>query len=622
MIDFVMLFDNCTLPEAIEKVRIEVADIQRGGRPLVQTSDKSTSFLLTESDLSAYEASLECSIQDPSSEISRFFESRGISIEVTKELRYGLRGGDNPGIVLPRFWDGELVGVKYRAFDCDGQKWSQAPGSKSDFLYCGDEEAVDVQSDVVGVLEGELDTALVRSLGFNAVGIFGTSGVPSNPSSRFLDSVEKLTERYNHIVLIGDSDDVGVEAMHDLNAYIKGGTVFGRVPKPHKDIGDFYRSEGRDKTLKWLRRMYETVKECRPVPRGTPQERLADSLKKALVQVEDGTEPHLVARALRSELSNITPSSIRPLGDVALYGLLGELVERQLPETEADAAGLLFQAMTLCGNSLGPNPYFRVRKTKHHTNLFVCLVGETASAKGEALDCAKDLLRQADSTWEGVSGLNSGEGIAAIARDNKGGEEEDTSEKIKCVSFLETEFARLLEVSYRSGSTVGMTLRRAWEELTFQVVNKNSPLKARALVSLVGHITPKELRQKMANVDIANGFANRILWVKVEPGKDIPGAGQEINFQDLARRLNEAKRVAAKLGEMEFTQEAAQLWSSVYADLKHRPDSTFGKVTARARPNVKRMAMITHSCHPNRKAARSTVRHWAWLRFGRSDWNH
>ena len=78
--------------------------------------------------------------------------------------------------------------------------------------------------------------------------------------------------------------------------------------------------------------------------------------------------------------------------------------------------------MALCGNFLGPHHHFRVAKTKHHTNLFVCLVGDTASAKGEALDCAKDLLHQADNTWEGVSGLNSGEGIAAIALDDDGDE--------------------------------------------------------------------------------------------------------------------------------------------------------------------------------------------------------
>lgn len=193
---------------------------------------------------------------------------------------------------------------------------------------------------------------------------------------------------------------------------------------------------------------------------------------------------------------------------------------------------------------------------------------------------------------EGVSGLNSGEGIAAIAQDDEDDEEEESSKNIKCISFLETEFARLLEASYRTGSTVGMTLRRAWEEHTFQVVNKNTPLKAKAHVSLIGHITPKELYQKMASVDIANGFANRILWVKVEPGKDIPEAGEDIDFKDLANRLNGAKKLAAQLGVMEFDEEAAALWRSVYKQLKHRPDSTFGKVTARARPIVKRMAMI------------------------------
>jgi hypothetical protein len=264
---------------------------------------------------------------------------------------------------------------------------------------------------------------------------------------------------------------------------------------------------------------------------------------------------------------------------------------------------LLFQAMALCGNFLGPHHHFRVAKTKHHTNLFVCLVGDTASAKGEALDCAKDLLHQADNTWEGVSGLNSGEGIAAIALDDDGDEGQGAPKKVKPVTFLETEFSRLLEASYRKGSTVGMTLRRAWDELTFQVLNKNSPLKSRALVSLIGHITPTELRQKMAGIDIGNGFANRILWVRVRPSKDLPESGRDLDFSDLAQRLNQARLVAHEIGEMQLDREASELWRSLYGQLKHRPDNAFGQVTARARPNVIRMAMIYSLLPPKESAA-------------------
>ncbi len=287
------------------------------------------------------------------------------------------------------------------------------------------------------------------------------------------------------------------------------------------------------------------------------------------------------------------------MSSAALYGILGEFVERQLPETEADAAGLLFQALAAAGNFLGPNPYFRVRATKHRANLYVCEVGKTASAKGEGLDCVNNLFQTADPGWRTISGLNSGEGVAALADSSKdkgdeGSPIEDTPPIIKPFCFNETEFARLLAAVYRQGNTAGAVLREAWDKVHFQVINKNSPLEAYAYITMIGHITPSELATTLAEADISNGFANRFLWVAVQRSKDIPGAGVEIDWRKvgLVDRLLQARKLAAKIGEMELDGEANELWQSVYSRLRHRPDNTFGKVTGRACPNVKRIAMI------------------------------
>lgn len=277
---------------------------------------------------------------------------------------------------------------------------------------------------------------------------------------------------------------------------------------------------------------------------------------------------------------------IKPLSDVALYGLLGEFVERLLPETEADAPGLLFQGLAMTGNFLGPKPYFMVRETKHRANLYVCLVGTTSCGKGEGRDLVDALLQAARSDWHGVTGLNSGEGIAQIAKDD------DHPDVIKTFCFDETEFARLLETCYRKGSTVGPALRMGWDKTTFEVVNKNSPIRAQAMISLVGHITPQELLTTLSDRDLSNGFANRILWVRAESSKDVPDTGTKFDWSHLAQRLRQSEHIASVIGELDFDAEARELWHSVYPQLKNRPDNVFGKVTARARPNVKRMAMI------------------------------
>ncbi len=71
----------------------------------------------------------------------------------------------------------------------------------------------------------------------------------------------------------------------------------------------------------------------------------------------------------------------------AFYGITGRIARIIEPETEADPMAILIQLLIAEGCAIGHEPFFRVGATRHHLNLFACLVGRTSKGrKGSALD--------------------------------------------------------------------------------------------------------------------------------------------------------------------------------------------------------------------------------------------
>lgn len=68
------------------------------------------------------------------------------------------------------------------------------------------------------------------------------------------------------------------------------------------------------------------------------------------------------------------------LEQAAFNGLAGEVVTRILPSTESDPAALLLQYLACYGNAIGRQPYYQVEGTRHFTNVFTVLVGETSES--------------------------------------------------------------------------------------------------------------------------------------------------------------------------------------------------------------------------------------------------
>jgi len=326
---------------------------------------------------------------------------------------------------------------------------------------------------------------------------------------------------------------------------------------------------------------------------------------RSLAVKHDSQQPRrpLVAPHDNVELVALPEPQPRPeLHPDALTGLSGEIVRTLEPHTEADPVGVLLTFLGCFGNAVGKGPYFSVGADCHHANLFVGLVGDTASGKGQAWGIARSLMRSADPEWEAECvcyGLSSGEGLVERVKDD----EPDESDKgsilvlpaVKRLLCYESEFAKPITAMRREGNTLSALLRAAWDSQTLEVMTRGkSKLKAsNAHIGIVAHVTPDELGKLLSgSIEIANGFANRFLWCHVQRSRLLPHGGDSGVLDPFATPLANALIRAKAIGRVRRNLDADRLWESVYASLAEARAGAFGRATERARPQVLRLALI------------------------------
>jgi DNA replicative helicase MCM subunit Mcm2 (Cdc46/Mcm family) len=126
-------------------------------------------------------------------------------------------------------------------------------------------------------------------------------------------------------------------------------------------------------------------------------------------------------------------------------------------------------------------------------------------------------------------------------------------------------------------------------------LTKNSPLKATgAHISIVGHITTSELRARLNRTDLANGFANRFLFLCVRRSKLLPygGSVSDDEIKLLGERVRAAVEYARNITQVMMTEQARQAWGVAYRDLSADRPGLLGAVTARAEAQVIRLALL------------------------------
>jgi len=281
----------------------------------------------------------------------------------------------------------------------------------------------------------------------------------------------------------------------------------------------------------------------------------------------------------------------------ALHGLLGEIVGTIEPETEADSAGILVSLLTSFGNSVGNGPRLPVGAGVHHSNLFTCLVGDTASGKGQAWSIASRIMKRADPEWYReclARGLSSGEGFVERLNDPDS-DDPFSVPPLKRLLCLQSEFARPITAMRREGNTLSPILRSAWDCEPLEVMTRGkSKLRAsNAFVSVLAQITPDELRKILTNsVEVVNGFANRFLWCLVRCQRLLPHGGNVAVLDAFDDRLRIALEKAKTIRDMRRSTEADRLWETVYPELKRSRKGAYGRTVDRACPQVVRLSMI------------------------------
>ncbi len=282
--------------------------------------------------------------------------------------------------------------------------------------------------------------------------------------------------------------------------------------------------------------------------------------------------------------------------DPAVYHeLLGAIVTTIAPHTEADPVAILTQLLVAFGAAVGRGAYFTVEATRHHPNEFMLLTGDSSKArKGSSWDHVQRLITQVDPSIQQriLTGLSSGEGLIWAVRDPTA---QDPGISDQRLLIVEPEFASVLKAASREISTLSPTLRSGWDGRPLAILTRTAPARATsAHIALIGHITQDELRRHTTQIELSNGYLNRILIVACRRQRLLPEGGHHdpLAGTDLTRLLAATLNHAQTAGQVRLDPDARELWHHAYRQLAHPLPGVLGQITARAEAHTIRLALL------------------------------
>ncbi|MGI8712072.1 MAG: DUF3987 domain-containing protein [Solirubrobacteraceae bacterium] len=284
-----------------------------------------------------------------------------------------------------------------------------------------------------------------------------------------------------------------------------------------------------------------------------------------------------------------------PPAPAVYHELLGEIVARIAPQTEADPTAILTRLLVACGAAVGRGAWFTVEATRHHPNEFMLLTGDSSKArKGSSWDHVQRLITEADPSIERriLTGLSSGEGLIWAVRDPTGLDSGITDQRLL---VIEPEFASCLKAASREISTLSPTLRSSWDGRPLAILTRTAPARAsNAHIAVIGHITQEELRRHTTTLELANGYMNRILIIACRRQRLLPEGGDRdpLASTGLTGLLAATLKHAQTAGQIRLDPDARELWHHAYRQLAQSQPGIVGQITARAEAHTIRLALI------------------------------
>jgi hypothetical protein len=246
-----------------------------------------------------------------------------------------------------------------------------------------------------------------------------------------------------------------------------------------------------------------------------------------------------------------------------------------------------------------------VDATRHGRNLFVVLVGDSSKGrKGSSWRQIARLFAEVDHPWLSTrvtsAGLTAG-GLVYALRD----QQTPTDRRLLALS---EELASILYALKRGKAQLSPLLRSAWNGGNLPALDRHQHLQATGThISLIAHITQRELAQSLHHPEAHNGFANRCLWAWVQRNNCLPKGGNlSANaVSAVARELRRTLDWAASTPEILFRRDGAarELWRDCYPVLSElhpacpgvprgRPWGLRGAATSRAEAQILRLSAI------------------------------
>jgi hypothetical protein len=289
-----------------------------------------------------------------------------------------------------------------------------------------------------------------------------------------------------------------------------------------------------------------------------------------------------------------SPTALPRLGEAALYGVAGLAVRALAPHTEAHPAAILLQLLAAFGNAVGPAPYCMVDATRHGLNLFVVLVGESSKArKGTSWNQIRRLFAEVDHPWVDQRVTTARLTPASLIHTLRD-QQPVTDRRLLALS---EEFAAILHTLSRAKGHLSPLLRCAWDSGDLRTLDGRSPIQASGThISLIAHITQRELAQHLHPTEAHNGFANRCLWTLVQRSQCLPEGGN-LGAHEISAVAAELRRALDWVGDassirLSRDNDARALWHEGYPELSQVRPGLYGAATSRAEAQVLRLSAI------------------------------